>query len=333
MLSTRGSASFKTKIDNHAIFRQLETFIKVVECNSFSAAAHKLNLTPSSVSRSISQLEEYLGVVLLKRTTRNFILTEPGKYLLFRAQQLLTDLDDSLINTSSFRRHPQGKLKITCSIAFGVCHLMRLYSEYREINPDVSLSVDLNDQTVNLNEENVDIALRITAHPPTNFALREICKINWVYCGSKTYFERRGIPKTIKQLEEHDCLINPNVSDNWQYIDDNGNSQALKINNIIEVNSTLGLLEAALHHQGIVNLPTYLLGDYIANDELIPILLDHNVKEYEYSLFALYHPGHYQDPKVRSFIDFVVEKISAKPFWDDWMRQGVNREFGGPSER
>lgn len=321
MLSNRGVALFKAKIDNHSIFRQLENFIKVVECNSFSVAAQKLNLAPSSVSRSISQLEEHLGILLLKRTTRNFVLTEPGKYLLLRAQKLLDDLDDSLISTSSFRQHPQGKLKITCSIAFGVCHLMRLYSEYRSINPDVSLSVDLNDQNVNLNEENIDIALRITAHPPINFAIREICKINWVYCGSKIYFAQRGIPKTLKDLEEHDCLINPNVSDNWQYLDDNGDSKALKINNVIEVNSTLGLLEAALHHQGIVSLPTYMLGDYIANQELIPVLLDYNVKEHEYSLFALYHPGHYQDPKIRSFIDFLVEEISDEPFWDDWMRK------------
>ncbi|EKN6149853.1 LysR family transcriptional regulator [Yersinia enterocolitica] len=319
MSSSRASVLFKAKIDNYAIFRQLEIFIKVVECNSFSAAAQKLNLTPSSVSRSISQLEEHLGIVLLKRTTRNLILTEPGKYLLFRAQHLLMDLDESLINTSSFRSHPQGQLKITCSIAFGVCHLMRLYSEYRDINPDVRLSVDLNDQSVNLNEENIDIALRITAHPPTNFALRKICKINWVYCASKRYFEHRGLPKTQADLKAHDCLINPNVSDSWQFIDDNGHSRALKTNNIVEVNSTLGLLQAALHHQGIVNLPTYMLGDHIANGELIPVLLDNDVKEHEYSLFALYHPGHYQDPKVRSFIDFIVEKISATPAWDDWM--------------
>lgn len=317
MSSSRGSGSFKAKIDNYAIFRQLEIFIKVVECNGFSAAALKLNLTPSSVSRSISQLEEHLGIVLLKRTTRNLILTEPGKYLLFRAQHLLADLDDSLVNTASFRSHPQGQLKITCSIAFGVTHLMRLYSDYREINPDVRLSVDLNDQSVNLNEENIDIALRITAHPPSNFALRKICKINWVYCASRRYLERRGLPKSMEDLEGHDCLINPNVSDNWQFVD--GDGRSLKINSIVEVNSTLGLLQAALHHQGIVNLPTYMLGDYIANGELIPILLEHVAKEHEYHLFALYHPGHYQDPKVRSFIDFIVEKISSAPAWDDWM--------------
>lgn len=130
MLINKNTFAFKAKIDSYAIFRHLELFIKIVECNSFSGAARKLNVTPSSVSRGLQQLEEQLGVVLLKRTTRNFILTEAGRYLLQRAQQLLTDLDDSLVNTASFYQHAQGQLKITCSIAFGVCHLMRLYSEY-----------------------------------------------------------------------------------------------------------------------------------------------------------------------------------------------------------
>ena len=319
MLLNKNAFAFKSKIDNYSIFRHLEVFIKIVECNSFSVAAQKLNLTPSSVSRSLSQLEEQLGIVLLKRTTRTFVLTEPGKYLFLRAQRLLTDLDESLINTASFHHHPQGQLKITCSIAFGVCHLMRLYSEYREVNPDVSLSVDLNDQIINLNKEDFDIALRITETPPTNFAIRNICKINWVYCGSKIYFERRGIPTSLEDLEHHDCLINPNVLDNWHYTDDDGKSHPLKINSRIEVNSTLGLLHAALHHQGIVSLPTYMLGDYIANGELIPVLLENNTRKLEYSLYALYHPGHYQDPKVRSFIDFIVEKIPLNPPWDKWM--------------
>lgn len=139
---------------------------------------------------------------------------------------------------------------------------MRLYSEYRQINPDVTLSVNLNDQIVNLNEEDFDIALRITETPPINFAIRNICEINWVYCGSKTYFERQGIPQSLEDLELHDCLINPNVLDNWHYTDDDGKSQPLKINSMIEVNSTLGLLHAALHHQGnppkcwVIILPT-----------------------------------------------------------------------------
>ncbi|MCW2255821.1 DNA-binding transcriptional LysR family regulator [Providencia alcalifaciens] len=319
MLINKNTFAFKAKIESYAIFRHLELFIKIVECNSFSLAAKKLNVTPSSVSRGLQQLEEQLGVVLLKRTTRNFILTDAGRYLLQRSQNLLSDLDDSLVNTASFYQHAQGQLKITCSIAFGVCQLMQIYSEYRETNSKVSLSVDLCDTLINLNEVDFDIALRITNHPPDNFALRKICNINWVYCGSRVYFERYGIPQSPSDIAQHNCLINPNIPDTWRMTDKSGHAYPLEINNMIEVNSSLGLLEAARCHQGIVCLPTYMLGNYIETGELIPVLLDYNPKSTPFALYALYHPAHIHAPKIRTFIDFLVEKIPARPHWDQWM--------------
>ncbi|SUB27968.1 putative LysR-family transcriptional regulator [Yersinia pseudotuberculosis] len=310
--------AFSAKINNHAIYKHLENFIKIVECNSLSIAAHKLNITPSSTSRSLAQLEEKLGVVLLKRTTRSIVLTDAGDYLFHQARQLLLDLDETLVNTHSFYNHPQGQLKITCSIAFGVCHLMNLFSQYKETNSDVCLSVDLNDQLVNLNEEHFDIALRITSIPPPNFAIRRICTINWVYCGSKEYLMKRGVPATIEDLEQHDCLVNPNVSDAWLYKSTECESVPLKIKNTVQANSSLGLLHAALHHQGIVCLPTYMLGDYITSGKLVPILLDYNAKDKEYGLYALYYPSKYNDPKIRSFIDFMLDELSMDVPWDKW---------------
>ncbi|MGG4608289.1 substrate binding domain-containing protein [Providencia sp. Me31A] len=173
----------------------------------------------------------------------------------------------------------------------------------------MSLSVDLNDDLINLNETDFDIALR------------KICNINWVYCGSHIYFERYGIPQTPEDIALHNCLINPNIPDTWRMADKNGIAYPLEINNMIEVNSSLGLLEAARCHQGIVCLPTYMLGNYIENGELIPVLLDYDPKSTPFALYALYHPAHTHSPKIRTFIDFLVEKIPSDPHWDHWMRQ------------
>lgn len=316
----KNTFAFKAKIDNYAIFKHLEIFIKIVECNSLSIAGQKLNLSPSSISRSLSKLEEQLGIILLKRTTRTFVLTDAGHYLYENARTLLTELDRSLVNTSSFYDHPQGQLKITCSIAFGVCHLMRLFGQYKEMCPDVTFAVDLNDELVNLNEEVFDIALRITATPPPNFATRRICHIHWIYCASHGYLAKRGTPKTIEELEYHDCLVNPNVSDVWRYTDGEQRQVPLKIKDAVQANSSLGLVHAALADQGIVCLPTYMLGDYIRSKQLVPILSDYSAKEMDYGLYALYYPSKYNDPKVRSFIDFLLEEITINPPWDDWMR-------------
>lgn len=312
--------TLKAKIDNYSIFKQLEVFIKIVECNSLSVAAQKLHLTPSAISRTLTKLEEQLGVILLKRTTRNIILTDAGSYLYNQANNLLSNLDESLIKTASFYTHPHGQLKITCSIAFGTLHLIRLFGEYKTNYPEVSLSIDLNDQLVNLNEENYDIALRITATPPNNFSLRKICPINWVYCASARYLEKKGIPLTIKELEDYDCLINSNIFHAWKFKDENDNVISVKGNNTILANSTLALVQAALNHQGIVYLPTYMLGEHLKAKELIPLFLPKYEKENTtYSLYALYCPSRYHDPKIRSFIDFLVEKFKTDVFWDEWM--------------
>lgn len=310
----------KLQIDHYSIFKRLEVFIKIVDCNSLSLASQKLKLTPSAVSRTLAKLEVQLGITLLKRTTRNIVLTDAGKYLYDKANELLNNLEDSLIKTSSFYDHPQGQLKITCSIAFGASHLMKLFSEYRKYNDDVNLSVNLNDDLINLNEENIDIALRITQTPPVNFSIRKICVINWVYCASPQYLKKFGIPETISELSNHHCLVNPNTLDVWE---DNAKQQEepLKIKGVIEANSSLALLEAALNHQGIVCLPTYILGDYIKSKQLKPILLSHISIDKGFNLYALYSPSKYSDPKVRSFIDFLVEKIQNHITWDDWMKE------------
>lgn len=182
----------------------------------------------------------------------------------------------------------------------------------------MSLSVDLNDQFVNLNEEVFDIALRITPTPPENFALRKICKIHWVYCASKQYLAQKGVPNSMDELINHDCLINPNISHAWKYPDNN--IRSIKINNTILANSTLALVQAALNHQGIVYLPTYMLGEYIKSNELIPLFQSNCTNEKTaYNLYALYHPTKYHDPKIRSFIDFLVNKFQQSVPWDEWM--------------
>lgn len=317
--------TFKSKIDNYTIFKRLEVFIKIVECNSLSIAAQKLSLAPSSVSRTLAKLEEQLGVILIKRTTRHIVLTDAGQYLYLRAQNLLINLNESLTNTASFYEHPQGELKITCSIAFGTCHLMKLFSEYRMITPDVSLSVDLNDHLVNLNEENFDIALRITQNPPLNFAMRKISEIHWLYCASPHYLTLKGTPKNIEELIHYDCLVNPNVSHAWVIKDSLGNNVPLRITPLIQANSSLALLQAALNHQGIVCLPTYILGDYLQSKALIPILLNHH-NESIYHLYALYCPSKYNDPKIRSFIDFLMIKFQDYAPWGEWINHNQNAQ-------
>ncbi|XKM13029.1 LysR family transcriptional regulator [Orbaceae bacterium ac157xtp] len=311
----------KSKMDLYTVFKRLEVFIKIVECNNLSLAAKKLNLTPSAVSRTLSKLEEQVGVILIKRTTRNIRLTEAGEYLLNQAIKLLSALDETLTNTSGFYNYPQGQLKITCSIAFGTLILMDLYNEYQQTNQEVTLSVDLNDHLVNLNEENFDIALRISDEVPQNFVCHKICDIHWVYCATQEYWNKKGIPKCVEDLENHDCLVNPSVDHAWRKQEPNGNFVPLNIKNVIQANSSLALLAAALNHQGIVCLPTYIISQHVYTKKLIPVLTPCYNEENAYHLYAINIQSKFNNPKIKSFIHFLTKKFEHGVFWDEWMKE------------
>ncbi len=301
------------------LFRYLEIFVKVVEAGNLSEAARRLNVTPSAISRSLSKLESYTGVTLFKRTTRSVMITESGQYLYNQSIQLISELEESISKTRHYNQYPQGQLKITCSFAFATSHLMALFVEYKQTHPHVDLVVDMNDQLVNLNETDIDLALRITYSPPQNYATRKICPVNWAYCASPEYLRNKGEPQTLHDLEKHDCLVYPRISDAWKYLDSNGTLRELNIKNVIQANSSSVLLQAALMHQGIVYLPTYVLGDAIQSGKLKPLLMRQRINVHEYSLYALYFPSRYRDPKLRTFIDFILATLSPQAPWDRWM--------------
>lgn len=304
-----------------ASLKQLEVLVKIVECGGLSEAATHLNVSPSAVSKSLAQLESQLGTTLIKRTTRSFTLTEPGQYLYNRATKLLLDFNESLNTTAGYYNHPNGELRITCSMAFGYSHLATLANNFRGRYRDVDLYINLNDNFVNLNETNFDIALRISSEPPDNYAMRKLATVNWAYCASPQYLEDYGTPHSIQDLPHHQCLIYPGLTPVWKSIDEQGVAHQLKTRPPIQANSSLVLLKSVLENQGIAYLPTYLLGDLIEQGALVPLALDGKLTHTTHGLYALYFPSRYSNPKVRAFIDFMLEQLQPVPIWDSWLAQ------------
>lgn len=302
-------------MNNNLTIKQLEILVMIIECGGLSEAARKLNITPSAISRALSNLESQVGVTLIHRTTRSFKLTQAGDYLVSRARDLINELEEVINTTTSFYNHPQGELRITSSIAFGYYHLVSLIDKYRVIAPDVDLHMDLNDQFVNLNEKRIDIALRITASPPQNYAVRKLATIRWAYCASKEYLDRKGFPKTSNELYKHDYLVYPGITPEFKKFDGNN---IVKPRIPIQANSSLILLKSVLESQGIAYLPTYLIGDAISKGNILPLRLDGKLTYDMHNLYALYFPSKFSNPKVRSFIDFLIDSLSPVPSWEDW---------------
>lgn len=303
-------------MSNPISLKHLEFFIKIVDCGGLSEAAAQLNVSPSAVSKSLSAMEETLGTTLIKRTTRSITLTDAGHYLFNRADKLLQEFNNTLNTTSGYYHIPHGELRITCSIAFGYSHLINLVDKYRHQYPDVNLYIDLNDNFVNLNETDFDIALRISTTAPQNYAMRKLAPIRWVYCASPRYLAKKGVPQCRSDLADHDCLVYPGLTPVVKIADDQHRLHPLKLHSPIQANSSLVLLKSVLADQGIAYLPTYLVGDDIQKKTLIPLLLDDTITCNTHSLYALYFPCKYSNPKVRSFIDFLRAELHPWPVWD-----------------
>lgn len=288
--------------------KQLEILVKIVECGSISEAARQLNISPSAISKNLSGLESQLGVTLVKRTTRTLKLTEAGEYMVHRAKSLLDEVEYVFNTTTGFYNHPQGELKITSSIAFGYAHLASLSNQFRQIHSDVEFNIDLNDHFVNLNEENYDIALRIASNPPQNFSMRKLCQIRWVYCASPEYLKKACLPVRMSDLEGHKILVYPGVT---PVFSSHGTKD--KDHTPLQANSSLLLLKAVLGGQGIAYLPTYLIDDYIKSGKIIPVRIDEKLTYATHNLYALYFPSKYSNPKVRAFVDFMVNVLENGP--------------------
>ena len=298
--------------------KQIEMLVKISEGKGLSEAARLLNLSPSAVSKGLAVMEENLGVSLIQRTTRSFQLTEAGEYFVSRSAELLKEFDDIVNTTCGYFNHPHGALRITCSIAFGYAHLIDIFDEYRKKNHDVELILDLDDHLTNLNENNVDIALRITATPPQNYAARKLSKISWLYCASPAYLERNGTPTKLTELARHECLVYPGLTPPLRYnaIVSQSRQCDIKPSTPVQANSSLLLLKAALSGQGIAWLPSYLISQHIKLGELLPLKLDDRFAYPTHSLYALYFPSKYRNPKVRSFIDFLVDDNQPWNLWE-----------------
>ncbi len=301
---------------NFASLSQIMIFAKIAETGSLSNAAREMNLTPSAVSKSLAQLEERIGVLLVKRTTRSLALTEHGRAFLDRASTLLSEVEETFAEASGFRGEPRGTLKITTSMAFGYAQAPGLIGRYMERFPEVVTRIVLDDRFVNLSEQDIDVALRITASNDWTYAARRIADIHWVYCASPGYIERHGPLTRPEDLERHRCLIYPAMTSNgaWAFLEST-RVHKVPIRGSLISNSSLILLEAAIDGQGVACLPTYIVAKSILDGKLDVVFPTFRAAT-SHTLYAMYFQRKYSNPLIRSFVDFAVKEFGPIAPWD-----------------
>ncbi len=303
---------------------EMAIFAKVVQTGGFSAAGRELGITPSAISKQIGRLEDRLGARLLQRTTRRLSLTEEGRTFYQRCTRILASIEEAEAEITALHSRPRGLLRVNGSVAFTKHQVVPLMPEFLARYPDMHINIELMDRSVDLVSEGFDLAIRLAEPADSSLIVRHLATDRRVIVAAPSYLARHGTPSGPDDLLNHNCLRISTRSrfNDWEF-DEKSGKRVLHVQGNFQVNDGDSLHQAVLAGIGIGRLATYLVGPDIREGRLVPLLTDY-VHE-RASIYVVYPHRRHLSPKVRAFVDFLVEKFVPNPPWEthaSWLPAG-----------
>ena len=292
----------------------INVFVEVVDRGSLTAAADAMSMSRAMVSRYLAELEQWLGARVLHRTTRRLSLTPAGETALARCRTML-DLGDELRSAlASPDAAPHGPIRITCSTSFALSQMAPAVADYVARYPGTSVDMLLIDRSVNLIEERIDLAIRITGELDSGLIARRLSVCRSVLCASPAYIAAHDPVQSPEDLALHNCLMHHYVGSSIWQLHGTDRTANLAVRGNISANDATVLLQAVRADAGIAMLPTYLVAPLIAAGTLVVVL-----PRYAPAAMGIY--GVYASRKqmpliVRSFLDFLAARFGDNPVWD-----------------
>ena len=266
----------------------LKLYVQVVEQGSISKAASILRIAKSAVSRRISILEERYSSVLIDRTPGKWEITKVGLDLYQRSRALVAEFEEVNEDFTSLHAQISGPLNISIPRDFGLNYLKQKLFEFQGKYPNIKLSIDFDDRFVDLETENYDFAIRITAQADTKYISKRIGAIRRYLCASPEYLSLNGTPQNLEDLQAHSLLHYGNTKrGNWTFQTSDRKEKSIKFSPTISSNSGQFLGEAALNNIGISMLPDFIADKYIDTGQLKTILPQYSLSPYEIYLTHL----------------------------------------------
>lgn len=293
----------------------MQVFAQVVESGSFSAAAAKLELSPTAASRLVADLEAHLSTRLLNRTTRRVSLTESGRAFYERCVQLLSDLREAEEEASRTAIVPRGTIRLTTSVNFGVRHVAPAIAGFLARYAEVRFDVSLSDRIVDLVEEGFDVAIRIGGPGSENLVARKLGETRIVPCAAPSYLAQRGAPATPEDLVHHNCFTYEYVTPRhlWRFRDPAGVERSVRVRGNLHSNNGDLLSEVAARGLGIVFEPAFIVGPDVRAGRLVPLLQDYEPAPVP--IYAVYPSRKHLSAKVRLFVDHLVDAFAGAQDW------------------
>ncbi|UVE18924.1 LysR family transcriptional regulator [Pseudomonas sp. LS44] len=291
----------------------MRAFVSVAETGSFTAAAVQLATTTAYVSRAVASLETHLRTRLLNRTTRRIALTEAGQRYLLRCEQIIAYIEEAEAEAGDAHARPAGRLKMHSMTGIGQHYVIRAIADYRQLYPDVTVDLTMANRMPDLLDEGYDMAIVVARElPDSGLVSQRIGKTYSILCASPDYLLRRGQPKALADLSEHDCLrlLSPVLSlDKWEFDGPFGQEMITLGSSPFQVNVGDSMTEAIRCGMGIGVLPVYSAIHGLRDGSLVRVLPNYRLQRL--NVYALYPSRQYLDAKIKTWVEFLRERLPA----------------------
>jgi DNA-binding transcriptional LysR family regulator len=289
----------------------MSALLAAVDAGSLSGASRKLGMPLATLSRKVSELETHLRTRLVTRTSRRLILTDAGRSYVAACKRILDDIREAERAAAGEYSAPRGELIITAPIVFGRLHVLPVLLEFLNTYPEIDVRLTLADRVVNLQEDHVDLAVRIGELPDSSLVAMRVGSIGRVVCGSPAYFAERGTPKRPNELSKHDCITFNGLTspEAWIFLSGKG-TISVAVHSRLIVNTAEAAIDAAITGLGITRVLSYQVADALRTGALLLALREFEPPPVPVSLV---HAGQGRLAlKLRAILDFAAPRLRAR---------------------
>ena len=293
----------------------MRVFVRAADAGSFSAAARHIGMSAAMATKHVDALEVRLGVKLFHRTTKrkSLNLTEAGSEYLEACERILADIDETEAAVSSQRIKASGLLRMNAPVSFGARFIAPLVPEFCKRHPEVKLELGLNDNLQDLIAGSWDLAIRIGKLTDSPLRVRRLGDSCMQVCASPDYLDTRGVPRTVKDLTQHNCLSytlsTMQDSEHWAF--GKKGEYHVPVSGDLISNNGDALVAAAVAGQGVIYQPNFIVYEAVKRGDLVVLELDKPAIEIG-GIHVLYPPDRHPPAKVRVMIDYLVEMFSEE---------------------
>ena len=295
----------------------LDEFVAVAESGQFAAAARRLGLSTSQVSRQVARLEERLQTRLFYRSTRRVALTEAGQTFLLHCRRLQDAREEALRAVGDLNDEPKGLLRMTCAVAYGERFIVPLVNDFMARHPQLRVEIELSNQTLDLLHGGLDLAIRLGRLQDSRLVATRLAPRVMHLCAAPAYLERYGRPHSLSELARHNCLVGS--SDHWNFQQD-GRELSLRVQGNWRCNSGEAVLDAALRGFGLCQLPDYYVQPHLRSGALLDLLPQQRPPHT--AVWALYPQQRHLSPKVRLLVELLKEGLAQRPEYREALTPG-----------